>query len=43
MRQLECRANFQVTLETGFRRLSWIDNRASAAASLDMQTPRTVA
>jgi hypothetical protein len=43
MRQLECRAYFQVTLETGFWRLSWIDNRASAAAGFDMQTPRTVA
>jgi hypothetical protein len=43
MRQLECRAYFQVTLETGFRRLPWIDNRASAAAGLDMQAPRTMA
>src|SRR5881392_1498397 len=38
MRQLECRANFQVTLETGFRRLSWIYDSASAAAGLDVQT-----
>src|SRR5215510_4345237 len=30
VRQLERRADFQVTLETGLRRLSWIDNRASA-------------
>ena len=43
VRHLKSGADFQVTLETGFRRLSWIDNRASAAASLDMKTPRTVA
>ena len=39
MRQLECRANFQVTLETGFGRLSWIDDRTSSAAGFDVQTP----
>jgi hypothetical protein len=43
MRQLECRANFQVTLETSVRRLSRIDDRARFAASLDVQTPRSVA
>src|SRR6476660_1245885 len=35
MRQLECRADFQVTLETGVRRLSRIDDRARSAASFD--------
>jgi hypothetical protein len=43
VRQLERRANFQVTLETGFRRLFWIDNGTSSASGLDMQTPGTVA
>jgi hypothetical protein len=43
MRQLERGANFQVTLKTGFRRLSWIDNRTSAAAGFHVQTPRPVA
>ena len=42
MRQLERRANFQVTLETSVRRLSRIDDRARAAASLNVQTPRPV-
>ena len=42
MRQLERCANVQVTLETGVRRLSWIDDRTGAAARLDMQTPGTV-
>jgi len=43
MRQLECRANLQVTLETSVRRLSRIDDRARSAASFDVQTPRPVA
>jgi len=43
VRQLECRANFQVTLETGFRRLSWIYNRTSSAAGFYVQTPSSVA
>ena len=43
MRQGECRANFQVTLETRFRRLSRIYDGASAAASFDVQAPRPVA
>jgi hypothetical protein len=43
MRQRERCANFQVTLKTGLRRLFWIDNRTSSAASFDMQTPRAVA
>jgi hypothetical protein len=43
VRQLERRANFQVTLETGLRRLFWIDNRTSAASGFDMQTPWAVA
>ena len=43
MRQLKRCANFQVTLETSVRRLSRIDDRASAAAGLDVQTPGTVA
>ncbi len=36
MRQLERRANFQVTLEASVRRLSRVDDRARTAASLDM-------
>jgi len=43
MRQLERRANIQVTLETCFRRLPWIDNGATAPAGLDVQTPGPVA
>ena len=43
MRQLECRANLQVTLETRVRRFSRVDDRALSAASLDMQTSGTVA
>jgi hypothetical protein len=43
VRQLERRANFQVTLETGFRRLSWIYDGAGAPARLHMQTPWPVA
>jgi len=42
MRQLERCANFQVTLETSVRRLSRINDRARTAASLDVQTPRSV-
>jgi hypothetical protein len=40
--QRESCANFQVTLEAGFRRLSWIDDCARSAAGLDMQTPGPV-
>src|SRR5262245_27572546 len=43
MRQLKRRTNIQVTLKTGVRRLSRIDDRASAAAGLNVQTPGTVA
>src|SRR5262245_56991966 len=43
MRQLKRCANVQVALEAGIRRLFWIDDRACTAASLNMQTPRTVA
>jgi len=43
MRQLERRANFQVTLETSVRRLSRIDDRAGAAAGLNVQTSGPVA
>ena len=43
MRQCERCANFQVTLETGFRRLSWIYDGAGTAARLHMQTPWPVA
>jgi hypothetical protein len=43
MRQCERCANFQVTLKTGVRRLSRIDDRAGSAASFDVQTPGTVA
>jgi len=32
VRQLKCGANFQVTLETSFRRFTRIDNRASPTA-----------
>ena len=39
MWQLECRANFQVALKAGFRRLARIHDGARAAASLHMQTP----
>ena len=43
MRQLKRCANVQVTLETGVRRLSRIDDRARSAASFDVQTPGPVA
>jgi hypothetical protein len=43
MRQLKRCANVQVTLETGVRRLSRIDDRASSAAGFDVQTPGPVA
>ena len=43
MRQLKRCANVQVTLETGVRRLSWIDDRAFSAAGLNVQTPGPVA
>jgi hypothetical protein len=43
MRQLERRANFQVTLKTSVRRFSRVDDRACSAASLDVQTPRSMA
>ena len=43
MRQLKRCANIQVTLETGVRRLARIDDGTSAAASLDVQTPGSVA
>src|SRR6476619_3047069 len=42
MRQLKCRANVQVTLETSVRRLSRINDRARTSASWDVQTPRSV-
>jgi hypothetical protein len=42
VRQLECRANFQVTLETSFRRLTRIDNRMRCASALDVQAARAV-
>jgi len=43
VRQCERCANFEVTLETGFRRLSWIDDRTRPAPGFDVQTPRPVA
>ena len=43
VRQLERRANFQVTLEASLRRFSWINDRTSAASGFDMQTPGPVA
>jgi len=42
VRQVERRANFQVTLETGFRRLSRIDDRAGPTAGFDVQTARSM-
>jgi hypothetical protein len=41
--QLERRANFQVTLETRFRRFSRVYDGASPAARFDVQTPGPVA
>jgi hypothetical protein len=43
VRQLERRANFQVTLETCFRRLSRIYDGTSSASSFDVQAPGSVA
>ena len=43
MRQRERCANFEVTLETGFRRLSWIYDGTGAPARLHVQTPGSVA
>jgi len=43
VRQLERRANFQVTLETSLRRLPRIDDRTSPAAGFNVQTPGPVA
>ena len=43
MRQRERCANFEVTLETCFRRLSWIYDGAGAPARFHVQTPGTVA
>jgi hypothetical protein len=43
MRQGERCANFQMTLETCFRRLSRIYDGAGAATGFDVQTPRSVA
>jgi len=43
MRQLECRANFQVALETRVWRFSRVDDRARFAASLDVQTAGSMA
>ena len=43
MRQCERCANFQVTLETGVRRLSRIDDGTRSTASFDVQTPGPVA
>jgi hypothetical protein len=43
MWQCERCANFQMTLETGVRRLSRIDDRARSAASVNVQTSGPVA
>ena len=43
MRQSECCANFQVTLETRVRRLPRINNRVRRATAFHVQTPRPVA
>ena len=42
VRQLKRCANVQVTLKTGVRRLSRVDDRASAATGLNVQTSGTV-
>jgi len=42
MRQLELRADLQVTLKTGLGRTAGIDDRARAAAARDVQTSGTV-
>jgi hypothetical protein len=43
VRQLECRTNFQVTLETSLRRLTGVDDRTGATAGFNVQTPGPVA
>src|ERR1044071_1155915 len=43
MGQGERCANVQVTLETGVRRFSWINDRASSATGLNVQTSGTMA
>jgi hypothetical protein len=43
MRQLKCCANLKVTLETSVRRFLRINDRASAAPGLNVQTPGAVA
>jgi hypothetical protein len=43
MGQCERCANVQMTLETGVRRLSRINNRTSSATGLNVQTPWTMA
>src|SRR4029453_7763141 len=40
VRQLKCRANFQVTLETGVRGFSRIDDRARASTRFNVQAAR---
>ena len=42
VRQLECRANFQVTLEARVRRLPRIDDGVRRSAAFYVQTPRPV-
>jgi len=42
MRHLKLCAHFQVTLETGFWRLTGIDDRVRRAAAFDVQTSRPV-
>lgn len=42
MRQLETRAHFGVTLEASLRRFARIDDRVRRAATLDVDTSRTV-
>jgi hypothetical protein len=43
MGQGERCANIQVTLETGVRRFSWINDRARSATGLNVQTSGTMA
>lgn len=43
MRQFECRAHLQVTLETSFGRFAGVNNGVEAAAALDVKTARPVA
>jgi hypothetical protein len=43
MRQIEFRADLQMTLETGRRRFSWINDLVTVATTLNVETAGTVA